>query len=69
MESDRKAWNCGTIGRRAQLGHPDGTGANRRGEASEGRCHDRAATASTSRCRPASRYRCRHLPVDAGIWQ
>ena len=35
------------------------------GEASEGRCHDRAASASTRRCRRASRCRCSHPRVDA----
>ena len=56
--------------RRAQPGHPDGGGAGSQGgkhlrvDATTG-----AATASTRRCCRASRCRCRHPRVDAGIWR
>ena len=55
--------------RRVRPRYPDGTGAGSQEEASEGRCHDRAVTASTRRCRRASRCRCQHPRVDAGIWR
>ncbi len=66
---DRQVWQCGTIApsRSAWRTGSSRTPGPRGARASDGRCREWAAQASTRRCQPASRCRCGHPPVDAGI--
>lgn len=69
VEPPAKGGNCATIAswRSAWKTGSSRTPAPRAARASDGRCRDRPAPASTPRCQRASRSRCQYLVVDARI--